>query len=52
MTDQQIGGLITWIPASMMSVAGVIILLAFRLRELRREELGQTVARVRMMEAH
>jgi len=30
--DQQIGGLITWIPASMMSVMAVIIVLAFRLK--------------------
>jgi putative membrane protein len=31
--DQQIGGLITWIPASMMSVAAAIIVLAFRLEK-------------------
>ncbi|MEX0431144.1 cytochrome c oxidase assembly protein [Spiribacter insolitus] len=31
MLDQQIGGLITWIPAAMMSVAAAIIVLAFRL---------------------
>ena len=29
--DQQIGGLITWIPASMMSVLAAVIVLAFRL---------------------
>ncbi len=38
MTDQQLGGLVTWIPASMMSVAAAIILLAFRFAGLRREE--------------
>ncbi|MCE8016374.1 cytochrome c oxidase assembly protein [Halomonas sp. MCCC 1A17488] len=27
LTDQQLGGLITWIPASMMSVAGVLIVI-------------------------
>lgn len=37
MTDQQIGGLITWIPAAMMSVLAALILLARRLGELRRE---------------
>ena len=31
--DQQIGGLITWIPASMMSVVAAIIVLAFRLEK-------------------
>ena len=31
MLDQQIGGLITWIPAAMMSVMAAIIVLAFRL---------------------
>lgn len=34
MTDQQIGGLLTWIPAAMMSVIAVVILLAMRLHEL------------------
>lgn len=29
--DQQIGGLITWIPAAMMSVAAALVVLAFRL---------------------
>jgi len=33
MLDQQIGGLITWIPASMMSVVAAIIILAFRLEQ-------------------
>jgi putative membrane protein len=31
--DQQIGGLITWIPASMMSVVAAVIILAFRLEQ-------------------
>jgi putative membrane protein len=31
MLDQQIGGLITWIPAAMMSVIAAVIVLAFRL---------------------
>lgn len=31
MLDQQIGGLITWIPAAMMSVVAAVIVLAFRL---------------------
>ena len=31
-TDQQIGGLITWIPASMMSVVAALVLLRFLLR--------------------
>lgn len=31
--DQQIGGLITWIPASMMSVVAALIVLAFRLEK-------------------
>lgn len=33
MLDQQIGGLITWIPASMMSVVAAVIVLAFRLEK-------------------
>lgn len=41
MTDQQIGGLITWIPAAMMSVAAALILLARRLGELRRSETAR-----------
>lgn len=32
-TDQQIGGLITWIPASMMSVLGAIVILKRWMRE-------------------
>ncbi len=34
MTDQQLGGVLTWIPAAMMSVIGVLVLLAMRLNEL------------------
>jgi len=42
MTDQQIGGLLTWIPAAMMSVVGVLILLAMRFQELSLEpEYGE-----------
>lgn len=33
--DQQIGGLITWIPAAMMSVLGTLVLLAFAFRHER-----------------
>ncbi|MCO6440267.1 MAG: cytochrome c oxidase assembly protein [Nitrococcus mobilis] len=33
--DQQIGGLVTWIPASMMSVVAAVILLGFMFREHR-----------------
>ena len=36
MTDQQIGGLITWIPASMMSVIAIVVVLARWLRENKR----------------
>jgi putative membrane protein len=35
MLDQQIGGLVTWIPASMMSVVAAVILLGFMFREQR-----------------
>lgn len=34
MTDQQLGGLLTWIPPSMMSVIAVLVLLAMRFHEL------------------
>lgn len=34
MTDQQLGGLLTWIPPSMMSVIAVLVLLAMRFNEL------------------
>lgn len=37
--DQQVGGLITWIPASMMSIAGALILMRRWLRERGREQL-------------
>ena len=33
MTDQQIGGLITWIPAAMMSVLGAVVVLRFWLHD-------------------
>ncbi|MDN5848992.1 MAG: cytochrome c oxidase assembly protein, partial [Nitrococcus sp.] len=42
--DQQIGGLVTWIPASMMSVVGAVILLSFMFREHRVQESQARVA--------
>jgi len=33
MTDQQLGGMITWIPAAMMSVLGMLVVLRLWLRE-------------------
>lgn len=42
MLDQQIGGLVTWIPASMMSVVGAVILLSFMFHEQRVRDEGQT----------
>lgn len=35
MVDQQLGGLITWIPSAMMSVVGALVLLGFMFREQR-----------------
>lgn len=35
-TDQQIGGLIMWIPASMMSVIGIVIVISNELRQPKR----------------
>ncbi|HET8701451.1 MAG TPA: cytochrome c oxidase assembly protein, partial [Nitrococcus sp.] len=35
MLDQQIGGLVTWIPASMMSVVAAVVLIGFMFREQR-----------------
>lgn len=32
-TDQQLGGLLTWIPAAMMSVLGIMVVLGFILRQ-------------------
>ena len=37
--DQQIGGLVTWIPAAMMSIAGALVLLR-RWMGTRRSEVG------------
>jgi putative membrane protein len=34
-TDQQIGGLITWIPASMMSVLGILVVVRYILQDRR-----------------
>lgn len=42
MVDQQIGGLITWIPASMMSVIAAVILLGFMTREQGRDDEAVT----------
>jgi len=50
LVDQQIGGLITWVPSAMMSVVGILILLRFVLAGARQEEglasgnAGSTVA--------
>lgn len=41
MTDQQIGGIITWIPASMMSVVAILVLLGMRLHALGGEAVRQ-----------
>jgi putative membrane protein len=38
MTDQQIGGLITWIPAAMMSVIGALVVFRLWLRESERPQ--------------
>lgn len=38
LTDQQIGGLITWIPAAMMSVLGMLVVLRLLLHESARAE--------------
>lgn len=44
MLDQQIGGLLTWIPPSMMSVIGMLVVLRFWMRS---EERGDTVRQAR-----
>lgn len=36
--DQRIGGLLTWVPATMMSVIGVLIILSFLNRDARNED--------------
>ncbi|MGE6608781.1 cytochrome c oxidase assembly protein [Halomonas sp. NPDC076908] len=36
--DQRIGGLLTWIPATMMSALGVLIVLSFMFRDARNED--------------
>lgn len=36
--DQRIGGLLTWVPATMMSVLGVLIVLSFMFRDARNED--------------
>jgi putative membrane protein len=42
-TDQQIGGMITWIPAAMMSVIGILVVLRYLLHD-RREAPIRSVA--------
>ncbi|NIC05697.1 cytochrome c oxidase assembly protein [Billgrantia bachuensis] len=42
LTDQQLGGLITWIPASMMSVIGVLIVIRYILSEKGDVDGGET----------
>lgn len=42
--DQQIGGLVTWIPASMMSVIAAVIVLSFMFREHRAREAAAMAA--------
>ena len=37
--DQQLGGLITWIPAAMMSVVGILVVLRFWVRQEAREDV-------------
>ena len=32
LTDQQLGGIVTWIPAAMMSLLGVLVVLRYLLR--------------------
>jgi putative membrane protein len=39
-TDQQLGGLLTWIPASMMSVLGILVVIKYILRHGRRHSEG------------
>ncbi|MWJ26934.1 cytochrome c oxidase assembly protein [Halomonas sp. ZH2S] len=43
-TDQQLGGLITWIPATMMSVLGVLVVLSYILRKTAPETVPKHVA--------
>src|SRR5699024_6685529 len=43
MLDQQIGGLITWIPAAMMSVVATLILLRFTFRNEREAEQAAAI---------
>ncbi|MFB6261128.1 MAG: cytochrome c oxidase assembly protein, partial [Thiohalorhabdaceae bacterium] len=44
LVDQQLGGLLTWIPASMMSVIAALIVLRMWLRDGERETAAQTEA--------
>jgi putative membrane protein len=45
LVDQQLGGLITWIPPAMMSGVGILIVLHLLLQESRARKPGPTVAR-------
>lgn len=38
MDDQRLGGLLTWVPASMMSAIGVLLILGFLFRDARNED--------------
>ncbi|NAW33761.1 cytochrome c oxidase assembly protein [Halomonas alimentaria] len=38
LTDQLLGGLLTWVPATMMSAIGVLIILSFLFRDARKED--------------
>ncbi|HKJ96016.1 MAG TPA: cytochrome c oxidase assembly protein [Gammaproteobacteria bacterium] len=40
MTDQRLGGLITWIPAAMMSVIGALVVFRLWLQESERKDVG------------
>lgn len=46
-TDQQLGGLFTWIPAAMMSVAGILLVIVFMMRyERQADAAGPAVGEV------
>jgi putative membrane protein len=44
LTDQELGGLLTWIPAAMMSVVGSLVVLSYILDDRRDESLKQPAA--------
>lgn len=39
--DQRLGGLVTWVPATMMSAIGVLIILGFLFRDARNEDIAR-----------